>query len=76
MSKQLLLISLIPLIIMSCSGKPTVQDFLDDPELLSKTTNQCITQVFGDEVHDKETCAIAKEAQIQKAKNAINSIFE
>jgi len=60
----------------SCDDTPSVQDFLDDPELLQKTTKQCIEQVLTNEVYDKETCENAKEAQIQKTKNALDLILK
>jgi len=76
MKKSFLLLPIFCATLTSC-GAPSVQDFLDDPELLSKTTNTCLEQMFKKEKQiDEKTCQNAKEAQVQKTKNALNSIID
>lgn len=75
--KKLLLFVPFVCVITAC-GDPSVEDFMDDPELLGKTFQECMVKVAKGEEDESEKCENANEAQKKMAKaiwnNAIKSL--
>jgi len=60
--KKLLLALPFVFVITAC-GDPSVEDFLDDPELMGKTAQECIGEKAKGEKDESEKCKNANEAQ-------------
>jgi len=75
--KQLLLALPFMFLITAC-GAPSVEDFMDDPELLGKTFQECMVEAAKGKEDESEKCKNATEAQKKIAtaiyNNAIKSM--
>ena len=75
--KKLLLALPLVFVITAC-GDPSVEDFLDDPELLGKTFQECMVKKAKGEKDESEKCKNVNEAQKKMARaiynNAIKSL--
>ena len=60
---------------LSACGEPSVQDFIDDRELLSNTLIDCAALVAKGQESDTVTCNNALAAQKQVAKNMVDGLF-
>lgn len=66
-----------PLVMMlSACGTPSVEDFIDDPEMLGEVLQECqMLQMQGKDASSEE-CVNAKKAARQMGKNMMNGIMK
>ena len=69
------LVFIIPLVtLISACGAPSVDDLIEDPELLTEITLECNTLMAQGKDTQTETCINATKAMTQMAKNMMKGI--
>lgn len=73
MKKSLLILPL-ALILTAC-GAPSVEDLIEDQELLSEITVKCNTLLAQGKDTKTEECINAKKAMMQMSKNIMKGLY-
>jgi hypothetical protein len=73
--KKLLVLALFSTLLTAC-GTPTVEDFIEDPELLGETLGECAMNMAQGKNSDTEECTNAMKAQNKMSQNMINGMMK
>ncbi len=73
MKKRFALTSLI--LTLTACGTPSVEDLIDDPELLAEVVQECTMKMAQGKSIETEACQNAGAAQKQMAENMINGLM-
>lgn len=72
--KKILLLSSSIFLLTAC-GTPTVEDLIEDPQLLAEVTMECQTLMAQGKDTNIEKCQNAQKAALKMSKNMMKGLF-
>ncbi|WP_049722221.1 EexN family lipoprotein [Gilvimarinus polysaccharolyticus] len=73
--KKIVMLVLLSGLLTAC-GTPSVEDLIDDPELLAEVLQECSTKMVQGKGVDTDECKNAVEAQKQMLNNMIKGLLQ
>jgi len=73
-TKKILLIAASALMLSAC-GTPTVEELVDDPQLLSEVLEECRTLMMQGKAGDYEKCTNAQTATVKMTQNMVKGFL-
>lgn len=62
--------------LLTACGSPSVEDYMEDPELLAEVLQECTMNMAKGEDTDTEECKNAAEAQAKMAGNLLKGMMK